>query len=63
MLHKARFNEKRKIFEKANEEGIWIVDNGAKIADATRQTVNARIQGRRSTNCPYTLNLITQGCA
>ena len=44
-LHKARFNEKRKIFEKANEEGIWIVDNGAKIADATRQTVNARIQG------------------
>lgn len=44
-LHKARFNEKRKIFEKANEEGIWIVDNGGKIADATRQTVNARIQG------------------
>ena len=44
-LHKARFNEKRKIFEKANEEGIWIVDNGGKIADATRQCVNSRIQG------------------
>ena len=44
-LHKARFGEKRKIFEKANEEGIWIVDNGGKIADATRQCVNARIQG------------------
>lgn len=44
-LHNCRFNEKRKIFEKANEEGIWIIDNGAKIADATRQTVNARIQG------------------
>ena len=44
-LHKCKFGEKRKIFEKANEEGIWIVDNGAKIADATRQCVNARIQG------------------
>ena len=44
-LHNCRFNEKRKIFEQANEEGIWIVDNGAKIADATRQCVNARIQG------------------
>ena len=37
--------EKRKIFEEANKEGIWIVDNGAKIADAQRQCVNARIQG------------------
>jgi len=45
MLHKARFNEKRKIFDKANEEGIWIVDNGAKIAEASRQVVNSRIQG------------------
>ena len=44
-LHNCRFNEKRKIFEQANEEDIWIVDNGGKIADATRQTVNARIQG------------------
>ena len=44
-LHNCRFNEKRRIFEQANEEGIWIVDNGAKIADATRQCVNARIQG------------------
>ena len=37
--------EKRRIFEEANKEGIWIVDNGMKIADATRQCVNARIQG------------------
>ena len=44
-LKYARFNEKRKIFEEANKEGIWIVDNGKKIADATRQCVNARIQG------------------
>lgn len=61
-LSRARFGEKRKVFEEANREGIWIIDNGGKIADATRQCVNARIQGRRSTNCPYTLNLITQGC-
>ena len=44
-LHNCRFKEKRKIFEQANEEGIWIVDNGMKIAEATRQCVNARIQG------------------
>ena len=44
-LHNCTFREKRKIFESANEEGIWIIDNGAKIADATRQCVNARIQG------------------
>jgi len=44
-LRRCRFGEKRKIFEEANKEGIWIVDNGAKIADAQRQCVNARIQG------------------
>ncbi len=44
-LSRARFGQKRKIFEEANSEGIWIIDNGAKIADATRQCVNARIQG------------------
>lgn len=47
-LHKCTFREKRKIFESANEEGIWIVDNGGKIADATRQCVNSRIQGSAS---------------
>lgn len=38
-------SQKRSIFEEANAEGIWIVDNGAKIADAQRQCVNSRIQG------------------
>ena len=37
--------EKRAIFEEANKEGIWIIDNGGKIADAQRQCVNSRIQG------------------
>ena len=45
MLHRCKFNEKQRIFKKANEEGIWIVDNGGKIAEATRQCVNSRIQG------------------
>lgn len=36
---------KREIFEEGKEEGIWIIDNGKKIADSTRQCVNARIQG------------------
>lgn len=40
-----RFAKKRDIFDEANKEGIWIVDNGGKIADSTRQCVNARIQG------------------
>ena len=44
-LRQVYFGQKRKIFEEANKEGIWIVDNGAKIADAQRQCVNARIQG------------------
>lgn len=44
-LKACRFWEKHKWIEKAAEEGIHIVDNGAKIADATRQCVNSRIQG------------------
>ena len=44
-LSKAYFSQKRAIFEQADKEGIKIVDNGAKIADAQRQCVNARIQG------------------
>ena len=44
-LNKAWGKEKRRIFEEANAEGIWIVDNGGKIADAERQVVNSRIQG------------------
>ena len=45
-LGQARFGEKRKIFEEANKkDGVWIVDNGKKIADASRQCVNSRIQG------------------
>ena len=44
-LHKAWGYQKRNIIEQAKNEGIIIIDNGGKIADATRQCVNARIQG------------------
>lgn len=44
-LRKVWGSGKRKIFEEANAEGIWIIDNGGKIADAERQCVNSRIQG------------------
>ncbi len=44
-LKRAWGSQKRQIFEEANAEGIWIIDNGKKIADAERQCVNARIQG------------------
>jgi DNA polymerase I-like protein with 3'-5' exonuclease and polymerase domains len=45
LLKQAHFGRKKKIFEQANEEGIYIVDNEKKISDTTRQCVNARVQG------------------
>lgn len=44
-LENAWFKEKQEIKKQALEEGIRIIDNGGKIADATRQCVNSRIQG------------------
>lgn len=37
--------KKQQVFKEASDEGIIIVDNGAVIAAAKRQCVNARIQG------------------
>lgn len=37
------FRDKRKIFDQANEEGIWIIDNT--MDKDTTKVVNARIQG------------------
>lgn len=44
-LNRAWGPQKRKIFEEANAEGIWIVDNTKDKTDTKRQVVNARIQG------------------
>ena len=42
-IRQAPFSKKRSIFEDANKEGIWIIDN-TKDKDTTK-VVNARIQG------------------
>ena len=44
-LKQAWGKEKAKVIEEAKSEGLIIHDNGGKIADATRQCVNSRIQG------------------
>lgn len=44
-LDAAWFRDKPKIKQEAKENGILIIDNGGKIADASRQVVNSRIQG------------------
>lgn len=43
-LHRNPF-KKKPIYAEAEAEGVIITDNGGKIADATRQCVNSRIQG------------------
>lgn len=44
-LANAWVKDKIKIKQDAKKEGIIIIDNGGKIADAERQIVNSRIQG------------------
>lgn len=44
-LRYAKFGQKKPIFEQANAEGIYVIDNTANKTDAVRQVVNARIQG------------------
>lgn len=40
------WSAKQKIRDEAAAEGIEIIDNGGKIADASRQCLNSRIQGQ-----------------
>ena len=44
-LHNCWGDKKGKIVAEINKDGIDVIDNGGKIADATRQCVNSRIQG------------------
>lgn len=39
------YQQKQKVRDEAKAEGIEIIDNGGKIADASRQTINSIIQG------------------
>ena len=62
-LEKANYFRREKIIATAKEDGIDITNNQGYIAEANRQVVNSIIQGKpKRLNCPYTLNLITQGC-
>ena len=62
LLNAKRYRDKIRIKDELDKMGIIVKDNTKKIGDATRQCVNARVQGR-FINCSYTLNPITQGCA
>ena len=46
------FSQKQKIRDEALSEGIEIIDNGGKIADASRQCLNSRVQGQPSGDGP-----------
>ena len=44
-LRHAKVSQKQYIISEARQNGITIIDNGGKIADAQRQVVNSRVQG------------------
>ena len=44
-LINSTFKTRQKVYEEANAEGIDVINNNPKIAESTRQCVNARIQG------------------
>lgn len=45
LAHAHNYKQKRNIIDAAAAEGLKIRDNGAKIAEATRQCLNSRVQG------------------
>lgn len=54
------YKQKQVIKDEALAEGIEIIDNGGKIADASRQCLNSRVQGQMVGL--YSLNYITHRC-
>ena len=44
-LQNATYKTRDKIYKEAEQQGITIINNKTKIGDATRQCVNARVQG------------------
>jgi len=60
LLNAKYYKDRKRIEEELDKMGITIKNNTKKIRDATRQCVNARVQGRL--NCSYILNFITQRC-
>lgn len=60
LLNAKYYKDRKRIEEELDKMGINVKNNSKKIRDATRQCVNARVQGRL--NCSYILNFITQRC-
>lgn len=52
MTHAYGYKQKAVIRDEALSEGIEIIDNGGKIADASRQCLNSRIQGQPNGDGP-----------
>ena len=59
LLHQ-RKGYKKPIFEMANKEGIYVIDNTSKIALAQRQCVNSRIQGSAADQTKIAMKLISE---
>lgn len=47
-LQHSKFDDRQKVYKEANARGIDVINNMPKKAEATRQCVNARIQGSAS---------------
>ena len=45
LLNADTWKKKQRIKDELDKKGIRVIDNSRKIGDATRQTVNARVQG------------------
>lgn len=61
LLNCRSWRDKDILKRKITSQGVEIFDNSKKIGDATRQCVNARIQGEQM-YCPYLTNYITHRC-
>lgn len=48
MLNATHYRAKEKLIQKLNEQGVYVQNNEGKIADATRQVINSRVQGSAS---------------
>lgn len=59
-LSNSNRKESQKIIEEAAKEGIKIIDNSSDISRATRQCVNARIQGGAATMTKIAMNKIAR---
>lgn len=58
LINAKYFKQKEKIKERAKQDGFKVKDNNKKIEDATRQVVNARVQGSAADQTKIAMQLI-----